>query len=400
MVHHTMPAVVVKQPGKTGSSFGRGMCLLVVGIVIGIAISTVFKPKVPVTKLPVLSATISSPSPSPSGDEKINKWDAADNVDESYVEKVTEETTTPETPQPAVPTEQQQKNLKQCTNFNEATSGKLISIAQWTLWKPETCVLPWKFNMNKCLANMGKGKRVALYGDSLLRDTVKKLTRTLSSRRTVKFSTCDRPGRVPKTWCDERSRRFVMGKGMLEFYWTPSALYAGAFKDPSSIESMKKSDHIYVSSGMWDMGAHHRSPIHFYNNLKSRVRFIKSLMKPTAKLTIIPLHWLHTESNCSPNQRCRRCNSPKKAGVYREALLMVAACENVDVFDATSMTRNGSKHTHDGAHYNRFFQAEAAVLMNDICRDDFHFEKPSIPCDEEAAKKRWATVKEAKIACQ
>eukprot|EP01059_Diplonema_ambulator_P037166 TRINITY_DN9680_c0_g1_i1.p1 TRINITY_DN9680_c0_g1~~TRINITY_DN9680_c0_g1_i1.p1 ORF type:complete len:390 (+),score=55.22 TRINITY_DN9680_c0_g1_i1:48-1172(+) len=326
---------------------------------------------------------------------------ALDDLGEDWDESYSMNTAGP-TPSPVVgngngPATTGDKRKQICKSYEESIEGEIAQVFKWNVWKPEHCDIPHEFNYRTCFA----GKRIAMYGDSLLRDVVKKMTRLLRTRQNIEYTVCEKPDKLPKHWCDERSRRFTLAKhGLLDFFWMPSAAFAGAFNDPMSLDSIKKADYIYFSSGMWDMGAHHRSPIHFYTEMDNRIKFIKENAKPTAKITIITLHWLHTTTNCPPAARCNLCNSPEKASVYRSMLRILAACHSLPLFDPSPVTKQAAGYTHDGVHFNRFFQVESDYLLHHICDDEFKFEVPSTPCDLEEAKKRWDAVPEAKVACR
>eukprot|EP01060_Flectonema_neradi_P023099 TRINITY_DN31315_c0_g1_i1.p1 TRINITY_DN31315_c0_g1~~TRINITY_DN31315_c0_g1_i1.p1 ORF type:complete len:201 (+),score=23.56 TRINITY_DN31315_c0_g1_i1:56-604(+) len=127
------------------------------------------------------------------------------------------------------------------------------------------------------------------------------------------------------------------------------------------------------------------------------------MKKPSARLIFISLHWLHFD-RC--HSWCRRCNSPEKMKMFREAGHLAASCANVSYLDVSQLSKDQLRTYEisiDGIHFfKEWSDIEADVLLNTVCRDPPLMTMPPLRCDlekEQMVKKRWYRSPAATIGC-
>eukprot|EP01059_Diplonema_ambulator_P014519 TRINITY_DN2542_c1_g1_i3.p1 TRINITY_DN2542_c1_g1~~TRINITY_DN2542_c1_g1_i3.p1 ORF type:complete len:1238 (+),score=329.18 TRINITY_DN2542_c1_g1_i3:40-3714(+) len=257
-------------------------------------------------------------------------------------------------------------NLPACQKNTDIYPGKLVR----GKWVPDNCVM--KHWQNKEIVKCLTAKPYLSIGDSLGDQIQLHLLAALHS---------DDPG----------LSRYDSDSRQLDAHSTRIAL-------PDT-----KEDHMHylaneamivtISYGLWDFGIHFCSPAVFYDSLKERVEYVKSLMQPGARLALLNLHYFHPD-RCEQGEWCNTCSVIPKIEVFREVIQLVSVCTGVGMVDAYGITKQAKMYTSDGVHFDpTIIGSKVDILLNAMCPDEssamelFH---PQMDCDENFYKLRWA----------
>ncbi|KAJ9461770.1 Cas1p-domain-containing protein, partial [Diplonema papillatum] len=289
-----------------------------------------------------------------------------------------------------------------CTSLSDIYPGTIERRRSRPFWVPRRGCKLRRFedlDIESCFSRLNQ----VFLGDSLTRDIFRKMGR-FGLHQVIKEShrfTDEEKGPAYANKEEEGDiygHFFEVGEGKLEFYWSAAARYDGSLNYTRTQSAIKAADVVWVGSGAWDMGVMHVNPDVYFDLMYARVARLKATMKPGAKLILFPVHWLHID-RCPVGRKCRLCNDPAKARVFREALTLVAACHGLPVLETSKVTKAAPEHTKDGLHYSKDVSLiQTDIYVNAVC-SDFGLYEPTT-CDIEGSKRRWSQVPAAHIGCK
>ena len=188
-----------------------------------------------------------------------------------------------------------------------------------------------------------KKKRIALAGDSLLRNLGGHIAKLMDSKATYK-----------KTW----GNQFFPHINLFT-YWTPSVYFQQI--------SNYNYDIIVVSMCAWDMGTYYKGYLKYKQSLTSVLKKIKSKFK--GRLILFLLHKIYPDTQ-GCDKKCKEFNSHHRANRFRLIQIQVAKDLNVEMFDTYSITNTefARKDSQDAVHYKySVTHMETQMLLNKIC---------------------------------
>lgn len=188
-----------------------------------------------------------------------------------------------------------------------------------------------------------KAKKIALAGDSLLRNIGGHIAKIMDSSSGYK-----------KTWGDQ-----FFPKINLYTYWTPSVYFQQIYNNNYDI--------IILSMCAWDMGTYFRGFLEYKNQLITNIKRIQGGFR--GRLILFLLHKTYPKiPECKG--KCKEMNSEEKANRFRNIQIQVAKLLNVEVFDTFLMTDTefAKKDAADAVHFKyNVTHMETHMLLNQIC---------------------------------
>ncbi|KAJ9439015.1 hypothetical protein DIPPA_07220 [Diplonema papillatum] len=166
--------------------------------------------------------------------------------------------------------------------------------------------------------------------------------------------------------------------GSQRFIWSPvvTAEQSRVITSSFGAESIGRADYVIFSTGMWEMGLKGIPLGQFIPWAITKVDLLKQWMKPGATLVVFPFHWIHLDPRLKQAHTREGCNSGGKLALYRKALIEIAVCAGVEVFDSSQLTKPMvAALKQDGVHYAG--RLEGQLMTNSMCRTEEPFPWPT-----------------------
>ena len=240
------------------------------------------------------------------------------------------------------------------------TNDSMLSKMNMTkLWQPNQCrLMDFKQDdLIKCFAN----KKIGFYGDSLLLGIYGQL-RTILDQTNDESQWEYGPGGYSRINMNESD-------GYLDFWWAPSAFHQQPHTlQLSKLESM---DAVIVGMTVWNMGSDYDGIDAFYHQMEENLKQTRSAMDVNAELYLFNSHKLWPERCEKKDGPCYKCNDDFKAGLFRQSIHKLIACnDGVSMFDTFGLTNTSfaASDGSDAVHYHKTtVYNELKVLLNMIC---------------------------------
>ncbi|KAJ9448937.1 hypothetical protein DIPPA_64563 [Diplonema papillatum] len=214
------------------------------------------------------------------------------------------------------------------------------------------------------------GRQLTFAGDSLLRNVVLYLVRTMDQ-------TWNFPNAENMAADQHSSARFGKYSTAINFYWYCSAFHR---KD---ISATKPWDVFVMGMTLWNMKPYNRGLTKYHDAVRSIAKMMKRVSK-TRRWGWFGLHALYP-TQCKimdsgkKNEGCEFCNVPSRAALWRHAGTSAVACarsgtdapENwlIDTYPMTN-TSLAENDTSDGVHYaETVTKMQAQMLLHFVCKD-------------------------------
>eukprot|EP01061_Rhynchopus_euleeides_P036772 TRINITY_DN6209_c0_g1_i1.p1 TRINITY_DN6209_c0_g1~~TRINITY_DN6209_c0_g1_i1.p1 ORF type:complete len:395 (+),score=66.14 TRINITY_DN6209_c0_g1_i1:267-1451(+) len=250
---------------------------------------------------------------------------------------------------------------------------------------------------NACLAR----NNFVFYGDSQLEGVFNDLMFRLHVTRSQENITSELTGKgvraaVYRPTETTNASLFFMPT-VTSLPWDPSVRIT--FNSTRSRAALLTADIIVANSGAWDMGTASCGPVRYFKALKAHILDLQQRKRPSAKIIMFGLRWIHRDRCPKKSDMCYTCNHPEKVAVFREAIQLAASCMGVHVIDTQHISRLLPNNTYDGVHYRgKVHNMELDLLGNAVCRSP-PLRPAHLPCDEGAYFEKWSRVVEAQSAC-
>ena len=191
--------------------------------------------------------------------------------------------------------------------------------------------------------------------------------------------------------------------GRMYYAWSPGARRPAAFEYDMTQAAIPSADYVVINSGMWDMGGLYIPIVDYFHTMRKRVEMVQKMMKPGARLLLIPVHYLNIHK-CPRGEKCELCNSPQKASAYRTAFSLVASCTGAALLRSFDIMKEAENYTHDGIHYtDKVVGMQADIVASYMCGG---MKLPSDPSlcqttgDIEKTLRKLAAIPEANVGCR
>ncbi|KAJ9472219.1 hypothetical protein DIPPA_28995 [Diplonema papillatum] len=185
------------------------------------------------------------------------------------------------------------------------------------------------------------------------------------------------------------------------FYHTGDVGSNQSLSRPETLEAIRSADILVYGTTLLDMGPSFSGPNKFFRQSLARLGFLKENLKPEAKLMVYPVYTLQTHKTCERGHRCFRCYSPRKADVFREALMLAASCAGLPALNIAPMTLHAQEYTRSsGFLYNMKHRIGADIFLAAFCGNKPNLLVQPDTCEIESAQERWSKVPQAQVGCR
>lgn len=248
-------------------------------------------------------------------------------------------------------------------------------------------VTPLTFNEFKLCA---KRRRVAFFGDSILRNIYQELIRL------------DRPDNVPllngsgqlkllaksKTvkglrfskLLNQRYYTYTSGSTVVDFF---DLRNTEVFRSVA-VKVVKKGRYsdVVMSNALWDMGLNFRGLMKYSIALDGNVRSIRSALPADGKTLILGLHFVNA-SRCASDVRCKVCNHKVVQAFIRRVQQKTACVHGATLVNTEHFTYGPcpAEHSPDGTHFDSALTAvQMQYVLNAFCTSRHYPEPAALDC--------------------